>query len=548
MAVKQPGTARPRMLGHPLVFWLGAAACTAGVLLHLPMYIQARPMHYAMRGMPPDAPMLTGMALIVIGLAATVYAVLPRRSGEIGSAVSRLRVRALDEAPITRRHVLLVLVLMVAVTIDVMKPTALSFVAPGVAAEYGLKSPADPHGGLPVSWLPLCGITGTVLGSWLWGWFGDRIGRRASILVAGMVFTSSSICGAMPEFTWNLAMCFVMGLGAGGMLPIAYALLAETVPARHRGWLMVLIGGDIAVAYVLTSWLSAALTPTFSWRILWLIGLPTGLLLLSLNRWIPESPRFLLATGHHREAQEVLAGYGAAVVDTDEQEATRHDAATRDPGGYLALFRGRLRGPTLAVAVLGIGIGLVTYGFQQWIPTNLRSLGYTAAGSDYVTRNAAVIGLPLTVLCAWMYGKLGSRKTLITVSSLTGAGLLAFPVAGDSLAHHHTLLALLLVVPLAGSSSVVAVVAGYATEIYPTLVRARGAGLTAGMTKAGGVLILALAVAAAQVPSIATTAWIGAVPLLLAAVVFLWVGPETRRRNLEEINDVLMAAEKSASP
>ena len=50
----------------------------------------------------------------------------------------------------------------------------------------------------------------------------------------------------MPDFYWNLGMCFLMGLGVGGMLPIAYALLAETIPARHRGWLMVLVGADVA--------------------------------------------------------------------------------------------------------------------------------------------------------------------------------------------------------------------------------------------------------------------------------------------------------------
>lgn len=50
----------------------------------------------------------------------------------------------------------------------------------------------------------------------------------------------------MPGFAWNLVMCFLMGIGAGGMLPITFALIAETVPARHRGWLMVLIGGGVA--------------------------------------------------------------------------------------------------------------------------------------------------------------------------------------------------------------------------------------------------------------------------------------------------------------
>ena len=91
------------------------------------------------------------------------------------------------------------------------------------------------------------------------------------------------------------------------MLPIAFALLAETIPARHRSWLMVLIGGDVAGAYIVTSLLASMLEPRFGWRVLWLIGLPTGVLLILLNRWIPESPRFLLAAGRVDEAEAVMA-------------------------------------------------------------------------------------------------------------------------------------------------------------------------------------------------------------------------------------------------
>ena len=44
---------------HPVAFWTGAIACTAGVLLHLPMYFGARDMGYKLSGMTPDAPMIT---------------------------------------------------------------------------------------------------------------------------------------------------------------------------------------------------------------------------------------------------------------------------------------------------------------------------------------------------------------------------------------------------------------------------------------------------------------------------------------------------------
>src|SRR5213075_901544 len=196
-----------------------------GVILHLPMYVGARGMGYRLVGMPVDAPMMVGMALIMVGLVASLYGLYPRSAEATAGLVSQIRARALDEAPIRAAHIGLLVVMAVAVTIDVMKPTTLAFVVPGMAQEYGLRSPLNPAGAVPVAYLPLSGIAGTVIGSFLWGWLGDRIGRRASILFAGIIFIGTSICGSMPDYIWNFVMCFIMGLGVGGMLPITYALL-----------------------------------------------------------------------------------------------------------------------------------------------------------------------------------------------------------------------------------------------------------------------------------------------------------------------------------
>jgi putative MFS transporter len=540
------GPARRSEFRHPVAFWLGVIACAVGVALHIPMYYSARGMGYQMAGMRPDPAMIIGMVLIGVGLSAALYGLMPGGARAIQQRAARIRVRALDDTRIRPQHVALLTVMAVAITIDVMKPTTLSFVAPGMAREYGLKSALTPHGHVPVSLLPLAGIGGTVLGSWLWGWLGDRIGRRASILFAGLLFVTTAICGAMPGFSWNLFMCFFMGIGAGGMLPIAFALMAETVPARHRGWLMVLIGGDVAGAYVITSWLAGALTPHYSWRIMWLIGLPTGLLLIGLNHWIPESPRYLLASGRPDAAAAVMRRFGAEVVTADDEETPAAGDPVRD--SVRQLISPPFLGPTAAITILAIGIGFVTYGFQLWIPTNLQHLGFTSVKSDYIVRNAAIIGLPLTFVVAWLYGFWSSKKTIIAVCGVTTGTLTWFVFAGNSLAHHHALLTALLVVPLAGISSAVAVVATYATEVYPTRVRSRGVGLAAGMTKAGGVLIIAMTVAAASTPSIAATALIGALPLLAGIAILARAGAETRRRRLEEITKVEFAVAAEPEP
>ena len=97
------------------------------------------------------------------------------------------------------------------------------------------------------SLVPFFALIGTVTGSVLWGVLADIYGRKASILLSAVMFVGTSICGAMPSLAWNIGMCFMMGAAAGGMLPVTYALLAEMMPSRHRGWSLVLVGGLGAV-------------------------------------------------------------------------------------------------------------------------------------------------------------------------------------------------------------------------------------------------------------------------------------------------------------
>jgi putative MFS transporter len=516
---------------RPGAFWAGSLAITLGVLLHLPMYVGARDMGYHLAGMPMDAAMVAGMALIVVGLAATLYGLVPPRSLRRSTAAP-LEIKALDDVRLSAAHVGLLLVIAAAVTIDVMKPVTLSFVVPGMTEEYGLRSALNPGGTTPVAYLPLAGIVGTVIGSLLWGALADAIGRRASILFAAVLFIATSICGSMPSFGWNLFMCFVMGLGVGGMLPIAFALMAEIIPARHRGWLMVLIGGDVAGAYIITSWLAAELTPTYGWRMLWLLGLPTGLLLLLLNRWIPESPRFLIHQGRAEEAGAVMARYGASVIETaDDQEVVEDRVAS----SWAQLFSWPFGGITTVVALFGLGVGLVTFGFQLWIPTNLQELGFDEVTSATILRDSAIVGFPLTFVIAWLYGFWSTKKTMVLLGLVTAASLAGFVILGDTVVDDRIRLYALLVVPITGISTILAVLIAYASETFPTRIRSRGTGLAAGASKLGGVAVIGLVVAGVAPPSISATALLGALPIAAGALAMAVLGIETRHRQLEDI-------------
>ena len=318
------------------------------------------------------------------------------------------------------------------------------------------------------------------------------------------------------------------------MLPITFTLMAETIPARHRGWMIVLIGGDIAGAYIISSALASWLVPHYTWRILWLIGFPTGFLLILLNRWIPESPRYLISHGRLKEAQDVMKRFGAVAIK-EKILPVIQNMNGRDQ--FKQLLRPPFFGITATLSILALGAGFVEFGFELWIPSNLQHLGFTQADSFKMLRNAALIGFPLNFLVAWIYGFWSSKKTIILLTLLTAISMLGFLFAGDSIIHHQVLLYILLIVPIWGISSVISLLSAYAAEIYPTMVRSRGSGLIAGFTKFGGVLIIALVVIAIAPPSIAATALIGAVPLILAAIAIFFFGVETRKRRLEDITE-----------
>src|SRR6185437_637413 len=86
---------------HSLAFWAGSVAVTAGVLLHLPMFLMGRSTHYRLAGMPMGTGMFIGMGLIVAGFAATAYGLLPRRhTGNIAYE----EIAPPEDAPLNRAH------------------------------------------------------------------------------------------------------------------------------------------------------------------------------------------------------------------------------------------------------------------------------------------------------------------------------------------------------------------------------------------------------------------------------------------------------------
>ncbi len=519
---------------HPIGFVLGVMLLTGGVLAHLPEFLSMQGMGYQMAGMPMSPLMLWGMAAIVAGLALATWGLLPPlavlRAPRTSSA-TRYYTRAMDGARVTGAHWWLLFVLGVALVIDVMKPATLGFILPGVRAEYGISTAS-------AAMLPLVALTGTTIGSLLWGVLADRVGRRASILLAAMFFLGTSICGFMPSFAWNLFMCFLMGLSAGGMLPIVYALMAETVPARVRGWLVILHGGlGTACGYLVASGLATVFEPLYGWRILWFFGLPTGLVIVVLNRWIPESPRFLLEHGQEEAARDVMHRFGVEVALHPRADAAP-GAPERPPAsrGVRELFTGGLGRHSAAVVLYGLGWGLVNWGFVTFLPIILRDAGLPTSGSVLLFW-AALASIPGSVLVAWLYGRWSSRKSMVGFALLTSASLSVFAVVGADLARVGTTATVALIgVLMLSSTAVVSMLSPYAAEVYPTELRGTGSGLAAASSKLGGMVgppVIGSLLAGAG--GVFLPAIVAAIPIGLAGVSLLFLGEETRERRLEHI-------------
>lgn len=507
-----------------LAFWLGSAVVSVGVLLHLPMFWMARNTAFVLAGMPMDPAMLWGMALIVIGIVAAGYGLLP-------NAPSNAEVHEIiappEDATLCTAHWRLMGVLGIALIIDVMKPASLGFVTPGMSVEYGVDRTT-------VSLLPFSALIGTAAGSFVWGALADLYGRRASILLSSVIFVGTSICGAMPSFGWNVAMCFLMGGAAGGMLPITYALLAEIMPTKHRGWSLVLVGGVGTIGgYFAASALSALLQPLFGWRIMWFLNLPTGVILIALSPLIPESARFLQHMGRYDEARETLARFGAAVrVQPEEAEA---DTANMHEAVVVATTHGLLS-TTIALTLAAIAWGFVNFGVLLWLPAALvaegRSVGL--ASTIIVIARSTLIAAPTVLITTYLYSTWSTKYSLLTAIGVTVVGLIAILLRGvgtfSFLSNPIVPLSLLIV----GSTAVISILLPYAAESYPIRVRGRATGWVAGWSKIGGLIAQGLG-ALALVPALGPAAAIVALPAMTSLVLIAVGGRETRGRDLREL-------------
>ena len=225
-------------------------------------------------------------------------------------------------------------------------------------------------------------------------------------------------------------MCFLMGAAAGGMLPVAYALLAEIMPTRHRGWSLVLVGGIGTIGgYFAASELSALLQPYFGWRIMWFLNLPTGLILVVLSPLIPESARFLQHIGRSAKRARL---WRASAPSSDRSRHPRmwmHGAAHPD---ILPTPAPRALGTGVALTLAALAWGFVNFGILLWLPSYLVAEGRSVGLASAIIARSTLIAAPTILVAAYLYSAWSTKWSLLGAIALTTVGCRVCPAPGHS--------------------------------------------------------------------------------------------------------------------
>ncbi len=128
------------------------------------------------------------------------------------------------------------------------------------------------------------------------GWLGIRFGRKRFLMVCIAMFSvASATCGAAPTLAWLIVARIIQGAAGGALQPISQSILLESFPPAKRGVAMAAFAMGVVVAPIIGPTLGGWLTDNYSWRWIFYINIPVGVLALYLCQLFIEDPPYLLA-------------------------------------------------------------------------------------------------------------------------------------------------------------------------------------------------------------------------------------------------------------
>lgn len=302
-------------------------------------------------------------------------------------------------------------------------------------------------------------LVGCVIGGALSGWLATNLGRKRSLTLAGLLFFVSALGSMYPEFlffnqgepTLGLFVAFniyrvIGGIGVGLASAICPMYIGEIAPSNIRGMLVswnqfAIIFGQLVVYFVNFLILgnnvnpiiemvegvnqvlnpdAAAWTIATGWR--YMFGseaVPAGLFAI-LICFVPETPRYLVMTGHTERALSVLErinGCAAAQILADIKNTVTEKTEKLFSYGYMCIFIGIM----LSVFQQAIGINAVLY----YAPRIFGDMGMDNPMMQTIIMG--VVNISFTLVAVFTVEKLG-RKPLLIIGSI-GMGAGAFMVA-----------------------------------------------------------------------------------------------------------------------
>lgn len=400
------------------------------------------------------------------------------------SGTSQVDVGAvLDQVRFGRVPTLVVTLTTLTLIFDGFDIQAIAFAGPSLLAQWRID-----HSTLaPVL---AAGLLGMGVGALWIGTLGDRFGRRQALIGSMVLVALTSLLSAWTTNPMELAVCrFFTGIGLGGSLPNAAALVAEFVPPAFRTLALAVTAVGGAVGGMVGSAVAAELIPAYGWPSIFLAGailpaLLAGVMMLAL----PESPRFLAIKGNRpMQLAEVLNRLTGSAFDGTEQ-FVMHESAAPTGRGVVALFAPSLRYDTLMIWLVFFTSVFAVYAIFSWLPTVLTVAGLplqTAIRGSIIFNLGGMVG---ALFAAAAINRFGSRPVLIfcAIGAILSAYLLGYILQQGGASS----LALSIAMATAGVFIASLQVGMYpvAAHTYTTENRACGMGWALGIARGGGIV------------------------------------------------------------
>jgi benzoate transport len=420
---------------------------------------------------------------------------------------------AMAAAPMHWRQIVVVAMCIALNALDGFDVLAISFAAPGIAAEWGVDKATL---GIVLS----MELLGMAAGSVLIGNVADRVGRRPVILGCLTLMAAGMFAAIMASGVTTLsAIRFLTGIGIGGMISTTSAMVAEYSNDKRRGLNVALNIAGYSTGAILGGLVaSALLASTGDWRSVFMLGGVASAAMIPLAvLFLPESIESLLArrpAGALEAVNRTLTKLGRDAID-----ALPPLPAVVVKPSIASLFSRNYAWITILLTVAYFAQILFFYYIQKWVPKIVVDLGFDAAQAGRVLVWANVGNLSGAVLIGLLSQRFAVRP-LVCASMLIGVAAIGlFGLSGADLFRLSLTVAIAAFFINAGVVGLYPVLA----QTYPAALRASGTGFVIGVGRGGSAVgpIVAGALFASGASLLAVSLTMGIGGLIAAAMVFL---------------------------